>query len=64
MLARMWDPYTNIWYAPEEAFDFDLSVKWLKARLKNALASEGLRKLSAACGQAINPGLGLFLVGD
>lgn len=65
MLARLWDPFRNVWYSPDEIPALKVECQAIKQRYSNTpLSSDGLRKLEAASDEALKVGLGLYLVAD
>lgn len=65
LLARLWDPFRNVWYGPEEISALKVECQTIRERFSNTpLSSAGLRKLEAACDESLKSGLGLYLVGD
>ena len=64
LLARMVDPYSDVWYLPQEVPDLRSECVTITARTKDPTALEGLHKLIFACDKSLETGLGLFLVSD
>lgn len=65
LLARMWDPFRNIWYSPDEIAALKVECQAVSQRYSNtSLSSSALQKIEAACDEALKDGLALFLVGD
>jgi hypothetical protein len=65
LLARMWDPFKNIWYSQAEISALKRECQAVSQTHSNTrLSASALQKIEAACDEALNNGLGLFLVAD
>jgi hypothetical protein len=64
MLARIWDTFIDVEYAPEEIAALKNECLRVKATTSNVKAVEGLNKLIFACDEATKSSLGLLLSGE
>ncbi len=64
LLARIYDPYSDVWYSPQEVLPLRGECLSVTARTKNESALQGLNTLIDACDKASQSDLGLLLVSD
>jgi hypothetical protein len=65
LLARLWDPFRNVWYSPDEILALKNECEIVEGLDSNTdFSKAGLRKIEAACNEALSTGLGLYLVSD
>ena len=65
MLARLWNPFSNVWYGPDDIVMLKLECQRVMQRYsKTDLAFRALLKIETACDEASNEGLGLQFLGD
>ena len=64
MLRRIWFPYRDVWYAPEEVGHLRAECLRVKAIAASPPALEALGQLLRACDEALRVNSGVFLVAN